>query len=236
MLLQDLFETLSLYDFSQHGYGITDSAGTIIEPHTLIPAINLGLRELHKRFLIKKGVVHVCLDPCIRRYCIDDCDREYLIYEDKPLRLLEILEVISCDGLETRLNATHRKPPCDNSCTVEIFMPQFNVLEFSAERGLFRVHYRRDANPVPNPKYIAEWDARAIEVDIPDAYCDALAYYVAMRVFGVTTPVDGGAAAYSPALQYKAKFDEECQRLATYNFEVDGAGNHQQRFRDSGMP
>lgn len=239
MTLYDFFELLSLTEFSQDRLGRVDTAGSLTDPHLLIPIINSGLTELHSRFLIKKGVVHICLDPCIRRYCIDDCKRPYLIYEDCPLRLLEILEVIACDGRQTRLNASHRivPHPCQNSGSmVDIFMVSPNELEFSVLEGQFRINYRRNASPIPNPKHIVEWDARSILVDIPDAYINALCYYTAMRAFTITTPYDGNAAALSPAIQYKTKYDEECLKLTQFNFELEGMGNYQQRFNETGMP
>lgn len=238
MTLEEFFEVLSLYDLSQHRYAKVDSSGSIVEPHLIIPVINLGLKDLHRRFLIKKGVVHVCLDPCVRTYCIDDCDRSYLVYDCKPLRLLEILEVLSCDGVPTRLNATHRRvpTPCSNSCMIDIFMPEYDKLEFSVNEGYFRIHYRKDAEQLPNPKYVAKYDPRRIVVDIPETYLDALAYYVCSRLFAVTTPISDPGAALSPALQYKARYEEECQRLMSLGFEVEGTGNYQQRFNDTGMP
>lgn len=229
---------MSLTDFSQDILGRTDSAGSLTDPHLLIPIINSGLTELHSRFLIKKGVVHLCLDPCQRRYCIDDCKRPYLIYEDCPLRLLEILEIIDCGGRQTRLNANHRivpHPYQSSGTMIDIFMVSPIELEFSVLEGMFRINYRRNAEPIPNPKYITEWNPRSIFVDIPEAYINALCYYTAMRAF---TPAisSGDSVPYSPPMLFKAKYDEECAKLTQYSFDIDGLGNYQQRFNESGMP
>ena len=55
MLLSDLFEQLTYGELSQLEYsGVDDEGFTVNDYKRVIPHINLGLAELHKRFLIRE--------------------------------------------------------------------------------------------------------------------------------------------------------------------------------------
>lgn len=85
MKLDDFIELLTTVEFSQHVYGNQDKDGKYIHLRKLIVLINQGVRELHSRFLIKKGIVYLSVNSELAtRYPIRD-DAPYLLTSDVPL-------------------------------------------------------------------------------------------------------------------------------------------------------
>lgn len=237
MRLDEFIDVLTTGELSQHPMGQTDLIGNPKQLLKLITHINQGMKELHKRFLIRKGVVMVQLNPCCYRYELEE-KRPYLKWMDCPPNLLEVLDVVACDGRQVRLNASHRVKPCPCSSMVEVFMPSYRTLEFSTDCGLFRVNYRRHGLLLPRPDQVDRFRIGDYEVDLPDAYMDALCLYIAAKLYGVLMPRTGtgGETQMNPGLNYAARYEAECQRLGDMNFEVEGMGNYQQRFSETGMP
>lgn len=236
--LDDFIENLTDIELSQHTFGTKDNLGNIKKMPRLISLINQGIKKMHSTFLIKQGTAYVCVKPCCKRYLICHENSEYIRTEDSPLRLIEVLQVISCDGRSVRLNATHRRNPDMYPMeTIEVWMPKYNVLEFNVCKGLFRVDFRRNGEEIPKPQYVNKWHMADYVIDLPDAYIDALTFYICSKLFTPSNPTEGYGAAYSPAILYRAKFQEEVQRLKNMeNFELEGLDNYQQRFNESGMP
>nr|DAP09376.1 MAG TPA: head to tail adaptor [Caudoviricetes sp.] len=235
MKFDEFIDVLTTGELSLHPIGQTDLAGNPKQMLRLVTLVNQGLRELHKRFLIRKGVVMVELNPCCYRYELEE-RRPYLKWMDCPPNLMEVLDVVACDGRQVRLNASHRVKPCPCSSMVEIFMPSYRTMEFSTDCGLFRVNYRRHGNLIPKPSEIDRFRMEDYELDIPDAYIDALTLYLAAKMYGVQLPREGNAVQMNPGLLYRQKYEEECQRLSSLGYEVEGMGNYQQRFSETGMP
>ena len=55
-------------------------------------------------------------------------------------------------------------------------------------------------------------------------------------MFAVAPPLDGYAAAYSPSVMYKKKYEEECERLINDGIYIDATPHEEQKFFDSQLP
>lgn len=234
MTLDEFVKWVTRVELSQHFTGETDLIGNPKNMVKLITIINQGLRELHSKFLIKKGVIMLELNPCCYRYVLED-KRPYLKAMDCPINLLKILEVVACDGRHVRLNATHRVKPCPK-VMVEVFTPNYKTLEFNTDCGLFRINYRRHGMLIPEPTQVDRFRMDDYELDIPEMYIEALTYYVCMKVFAPIAPTVGEGVQNNPALIYSAKYKAECDALKETDVEEDGVGNYQQRFMETLLP
>lgn len=233
MNLAEFIDLLNTAELSQHYMGDTDDAMNLKYLPKIVTLVNQGIKELHTKFLIKKGSLYLCLDGCTRRYHL--CHKEpYVVTEDCPLRLLEVLEIFSCDGTPVRLNANHRDMNL-SCCVIDVFMPDYRTLEFSVNCGQFRINFRRNGEVIPNPLKVDRFNPEEIKIDIPDAYIDALLYYVASKLFTTIIP-NSQAGAVSQGNIYYQRYITEIQRLQEAGFNVSGVNNETQRFRDSGMP
>ena len=233
MNLGEFIDLLSTTELSQHVLGSTDDIVNLKHLPKIVTVLNQGIKELHTKFLIRKGNLYLCLDGCTRRYYLCH-EKPYVTTEDCPLRLLEVLEIFSCDGRKVRLNANHRTMGL-SPCIIDVFMPDYRTLEFSENCGQFRINFRRNGEVIPNPARVDRFRVEEIKVDIPDAYIDALLLYCAAKLFTPIIP-NSTPKAISSGDTYFQRYIHEIQRLEAAGFTVDGVGNETQRFNETGMP
>ena len=232
MKLDDFIELLTTVEFSQHVYGNQDKDGKYIHLRKLIVLINQGVRELHSRFLIKKGIVYLSVNSELAtRYPIRD-DAPYLLTSDVPLNTVKVLEVFTDKGMMCSLNKVHRYT---NDCMInplEVALITPDTLEFKKHKGHYKVIVQRSGEVIPKDiEDISKYD-----IDLPEDYITALTYNIAARMFAVSPPLDGYAAAYSPSVMYKKKYEEECARLINDGIYIDATPNEEQKFFDSQLP
>lgn len=143
-------------------------------------------------------------------------DQPYARFQDD---LLKVERVMTPCHIELPLNEHGKRwsvfTPRDNVVQVPLeIVDQYQVPDWLKVDRLL-VEYRQ--NHVKLSPGAGEFDANRVEIDLPDAYLQALLYYVASRVH---TPIAAGAQV-NPGNEWYAKYEQECQRLLQENLQID---------------
>lgn len=220
MNLKMIFDLLSHSELSQVSIGGTNG---IDESNweRVLSAVNLGLTELHKRFLLREEEVVLQMQPNQVRYLLDvkyaQSNREsfgvtkYLLDSagDPFLgRVLKVERVYDAEGCELMLN---RGGDSLDLLHRSIRTPVFNVLVLPPELPLqqLRVVYRGN-----HPLLVKEqgyFQLEEVEVHLPDTHLDALLCYVAHRLFNPTGL--SGNTGFHEGNNYFQKFEAACALL-----------------------
>lgn len=220
MNLKMIFDLLSHSELSQVSIGGTNG---IDESNweRVLSAVNLGLTELHKRFLLREEEVVLQMQPNQVRYLLDvkyaQSNREsfgvtkYLLDSagDPFLgRVLKVERVYDAEGCELMLN---RGGDSLDLLHRSIRTPVFNVLVLPTELPLqqLRVVYRGN-----HPLLVKEqgyFQLEEVEVHLPDTHLDALLCYVAHRLFNPTGL--SGNTGFHEGNNYFQKFEAACALL-----------------------
>lgn len=197
MKLNEIFDHLSYGEFSQLHLGNQDGDFGITPEnrHRMVSHINLGLTELHKRFLLKEGRHQVFLVPGLR---------EYTIQADDILKI----EQVFVDGQLLPLN--------DESKPNSVFTTAFNVLVVptGAAWPTLDVVYR--ANHAQLGARDASREPERVDVNLPRTHLEALLYFVASRV---VNPI-GMAGEFHEGNNYAAKFEQACRVLESGGYQI----------------
>lgn len=220
MNLKMIFDLLSHSELSQVSIGGTNG---IDESNweRVLSAVNLGLTELHKRFLLREEEVVLQMQPGQVRYLLDMkhavANREsfgvtkYLLdsVADPFLgRVLKVERVYDAEGTELMLN---RGGDALDLLHRSIRTPVFNVLVLPPELPLqqLRVVYRGN-----HPLLVKEqgyFQLEEVEVSLPDTHLDALLCFVAARLFNPTGL--SGNTGFHEGNNYYQKFEAACAML-----------------------
>lgn len=241
MNLAAFIKMIMRVEYSQHAYkNIDEETGLPVHLEAMIDLINMGVTELHKRFLIKKGVAiaQVCGDRL--RYTMED-GADFLLTPDVPLNFLEVLQVFDSSGEPCLIDATQRyrnRGAFRGNERLNIRFVNLKTFEVESCNECLEIIYRKNGDTIPQVEEVApaEYKLEHYEIDLPSTYLDALIYYTAARIFSTAPVLDGYAAAYSPNLLYRKKFDEECARLELLKLDLEGTGDDQQRFASNMFP
>lgn len=247
MTLQDIFDQLTHGELSQISIG-GGEAGKISKDNygAIINHLNLGLTAIYKRFNLKQGRIQLELVPGKSVYQISSkysqSNQEsmepvrYLLdagapYKDDLLKIERVLteentELVLNDGayLYSLLTPTHKTL----SVPIDI-VERKESLPDDLKTSKLTIFYRANHHKLSATD---EWGVDVfdeIEVDLPDAYLEALLYFVASRVnnpIGMTNEFHAGNS-------YSAKYEQECARLEMLNYQTD-QGQTSTRLRAGG--
>lgn len=199
MKLLEVFEHLSYGEFSQLQVGNPDGEGEFgVTPetrHRLVSHINLGLSELHKRFLLREGRTQIYVMPGLRDYTVpaDDIhkiERVYQAGDELAVNDLGNPEAIHTTGFRTL------------SLPASVSGPVLDVV------------YRAD-HPVLSARDAAKEPER-VEVDLPRTHLEALLYFVASRILN---PMGAGGE-FHEGNNYAAKFEQACRVLENGGYQI----------------
>lgn len=228
MILSKLLQYLTNGELSQLSLGNVATNENLIPK--IISGINLGTEELYKRFPIKLSRIEVHLQGAIQ---------EYYLHSSKALSNMPIAGNI----LDYYLH-DNEEPFTDNIIRIETVYDELseelplNVVGNSDSLVTINHNVLRVSNPVDDIFYTIEYRASApiigleedpdtIEVNIPNAFTEALINYVAYRVFAA---INMNSA---EAVNYYAKFETSCVLLnnlglwnkeVTTNFKLENSG------------
>ncbi len=225
MQLSEIFSQLSYGEMSNLKLG-SGAPGTFSpeDYSRMIGHINLGLVELHKRFLLRIGTVGITVQdgqslyPLKSLYQVGNpAGKRFVQYIDaSPVfndDLIKVEQVFTDRNFELGLN--------DATNWRSVSTPSYNVLQVNPEvvRELkitnLRVVYRATL-----PQIVKEegfFDLDSVDVDLPYTHLQALLYFIASRVhnpIGFNTVVHEGN-------NYASKFEHECGLLDANNLRVD---------------
>ncbi|MPS58865.1 MAG: hypothetical protein E2594_17105 [Pseudomonas sp.] len=231
MKLSEIFQALTYGELRQLNIGGAEASGITKEnQNEILTHVNLGLTELHKRFLLREGRVTLQLLPGVRTYTVSKKHAQsnrgswgvekYILdsmaqpFEDD---LLKIERVYDAKGQELGLNAGEGYGHPLNVRTISM---NTLVLPELLKGDTVDVVYRAN-----HPQLIREdnsFDPTEIEVDLPYSHLEALLFYVASRVMN---PIGAGGG-FHEGNNYAAKFEAACALLDNQGLRLDvGEGN-----------
>lgn len=217
MLLSEVFYQLTYGELVQINLGGASEAGITKENyHRMLAHVNMGLTELHKRFLIKEGTLKIArqvgLDTYVlsKKYAIGNRESQEPVkyIQDSVAQpfldtVLKVERVYGLDGLELELNTGgDRYDPLSQV----IRSPSFNTLivPSAVEGSELTVVYRAN-----HPIIVREdnsFDPTEVDIDLPYSYMEPLLLYIASRVFN---PI-GLNQQFHDGNNYAAKFEASC--------------------------
>lgn len=246
MTLQDILDQLTVGEFAQLSIG-GQPAGVLNSSNlsNAVAHIQLGLTALYTRFNLKEGQLKIELVPGLEMYRLQSKyaqsnirSREavqYIVddvtfpFEDD---LLKVTRVYADTGIEFMLNDRASPYAIQTPMTDTLLVPAAVVnqrpdLPDELKTAFLTVHY--SANHPKLLKGRGCEEPERLQVLLPDAYLEALLYFVASRVHNPVGMVNEFHAGNS----YAAKYEMVCQRLEGRNLEIDD-GDSNQRFRRGG--
>lgn len=212
MYLSDIFEQLTHGELAHITIGGNGDEVLPSDYKKIIPHINLGLTELHKRFNVKLNEVIIDLYEHIQIYYLDqkyaqsnnDSTEPVKYISDsqfQPFRndLLQILTVYNENGEELFLN--------DASQPYSVYTPSFNAIQipYNYEENSLGVIYRATPDKIV---YTPTIDPSTYWINLPNTLLEPLLYYIASRAFSVLNTdqnVEGN--------NYMQKFEMSVQRI-----------------------
>ena len=235
--LKEFIDRLTDVEFSQHQLSrVYDNDEDNKLMNTFISLVNQGLVELHRRFLLKRGVIHYQIKDDQYRYKITD-DSPNLLSADVPLNLIEVIQIFDECGLNVPFNNTNRyENDCKYNNNLNIQFTDKDTFTADACHACLKIIYRKGPDKIPRVEEGKLFDPSRYDLDIDYSFLDALTFYCAQRMFAVAAPLEGYAAMYSPAILYRKKYEEECIRLEASKLDLEGTGDSGQRFYDSRLP
>jgi hypothetical protein len=187
MIVSDLLELLSQGEMRQMAMAGAEYSGILdADLHKVIPHINLGLTELHKRFLLKTDQVTIQQYSHIERYYLHPNfaqsntvsienykyikDSIFQPFNDSSV-VLGIEQVFKEDGSEYIMN--------DDTNPYSIFTPAYNCVQipYSDDDNSMTVVYRANHKKLVSTGVLV----REQEIDISPTYLEALLLYVGGR-------------------------------------------------------
>jgi hypothetical protein len=165
--------------------------------------------------------------------------QDYQYIQDSPTdsfedNILKVERVIATDtGKELPLNDlgneySVRTPQVDHLLVPKLIVDQGADLPLAYRTQTLDVVFR--ANHVKIQPGAGMYDANRVEVDLPEAYLDALCYFIASRLYNPIGMVNEFHAGNS----FAAKFEMICQQLKDANLEID-QGSSSDRFEARGF-
>ena len=176
----------------------------------LLPSIQLGLTELHKRFALREGHMTVPLVSGEKTYplvptsdVVLKVEHVYGVYGQEPYRLV----------LDELRNPEAVRMSTLNSLMIPTDEEQAPWLKETTELA---VVYRAD-HPKINAA-VANAAPLAVTIDLPMSHLEALCFYVASRIHN---PMGMTPGAMHEGNNYFQRFLESVQTLKNQNLELD---------------
>jgi hypothetical protein len=240
MKLSDIYDQLA-YSELRHivmGSGAIDAVDQGMTQDSfqkLLPLVQLGLTELHKKFLLREKELYVELQPgqlsyslsmdvaqanpaaaALVKYLDDTLDP----FEDDLMRVEKIYGTLNSERYVIPYNVR------DNEKAIRSPRHGFLIMPDDPEKALWlkettklRVIYRAD-----HPKIEASAANKPLvtEVFLPPTFLQALVYYVASRVLNA----QGASAEFHEGNNYTAKYEQEVLTLKAENYTTDADIEH----------
>lgn len=224
MTLKDLFEYLTYGELAQLDIGglVPDAAESGPDPKDyakLMSHVNMGLKEVYKRFWLRSEEVIIQLYDHIATYTLD---KKYAITNkmsvepykyiiDSPIEpftnnVLKIEQVFDEGGRQMFLN--------DRTEPWSVFTPAYNQVQipFPERHNSMVIQYRAAH---PTIKYEFGMDPEKIELQIPEGLLEPLLFYIASRAFaGLNTDMN------QEGNNYLQKFEASCKKAEELGLQV----------------
>ena len=233
MLLRDLIYSLETGELQN--LSIVDQETGAIKPSQygrIVTSANLGVTDLHTRFLIKKGALSVALKedqvvyPLQQRFVIGAQPKpeQFITTSYNMKDMLKVMEVRDDHQKILPLNNGDPRKGVDT--------PSFNVLAVSSdlykEWDVRHLTVEFQCNGKLIPTCDTDYDPDSLVVDIDARYLNALSLFIASRLHNVSGFGTGGV---HEGNNYHTLYLEECARLSNTGQSIAESfyGSHKQR-------
>ena len=222
--LADIFEQLTYGELSQVKIGGLDLRALQEEVRPehykhVMAYINLGLKELYKRFFLSSKQLIVRIYDHIEVYKLDsryaitnteptDCPKYIMDSPVDPYKddLLKIEQIYNSCGINVPLN--------DLTDVRSVFTPQYNTIQVPcpSKYDIMSVHYRASH---PSLEWKAGMNPKDIEVLLPEALMEPLLFYIAARFYTALDTDQGQQGSV-----YTNKFEASCLVARGLGYQV----------------
>lgn len=237
MKLSDVFDQLAYGELSQ--LALVANNEVIPEDYNrVIAQVNMGLAELHKRFMLKRKTLTLQTLDDVYRYPLlakhsqsQGAELPFIIDIDEPFKedIIEILGVTDEKGWAIPLNVYD----ADDHLPIA-YTPAYNILRFNdvTPLGKYTVSYKAGHVPLAKVEDPESFDASKVDIELPMTHLEALLFYVASRVI---QPMNGAMnGAPQEGMNYAQRFEQACQQLLYQGLDVE-ATHESHRFRRNGF-
>lgn len=213
MKLSTVIESLVYGELSNLHY--VDEGKLIPEKRAaVVSAVNLGLLKLHTRFLIKKKFENITVVANIQNYVLGSQD------------ILSLVSVESSDGVFYNIGKDFIRTSSNS----------FKIAD-SVDPGVYTVCYIAGPQPVTLVGSFDEYPFENVDIDLPDAYLNALLYFVGSRLqnnagIGRDLSKVGGRTS---DLSFIEKYEAECKLLEFRGVSLDSDQIPSNVFNDRGF-
>lgn len=240
MKLREVFNMLAVGELSNLALASEDGAIDPKHYNALITSINLGLTDLHTRFLLKIGTVTIDLVEGQTVYPLKPVYQvghkvgagiKQFIRNDGVLfkdNLLKVQQVFDDKGHELGLNNHEARRGVFTTTFNTLNVPEF--LQKEEKVTSLRVVYRMNHDPIRS--CFDEYDIDEIEFNLDYSHLWALCLYVASRLHN---PSGFGTGGVHEGNNYYGKYQEECRRLDEANIRLDYVADNTKRMQ-KGFP
>ena len=228
MTLLDLLKDLTYGELAQYKIGNLIPGEHESEPDPtrydqLTSAVNLGLKEIYKRFFLASREIYIQQHEEIATYVLSKRYAQTNTDSDIPIEDRYIMDSVD-------------KPFLDDTLKIEeVYDEEGNIIpmnDITEELSVFTPTYRSVQIPYPNDDntmsiqyrachakitYVKGMDPEAIEIELPNSLHEALLYYVAGR-FASSLGGDQG----QEGSDYYQKFKNSCDLVGKEGLEVQG--------------
>lgn len=236
MQLKEIFDQLANGELSQLSIGgVTAGEISTVNYAKVLSHVSLGLTALYKRFPLKEGglimqpVAGQTLYEMAPKYAVSSSVvvpyKHILDSVGYPFTgdILKMESVITEDDYEMHLNNKAEvytlTTPTMSSLRIPADIVNRSVdLPDYLKSDTLKVTYRAN-HPKIDPENV---DPEYVTVELPDAYLEALLYYVASRV---NNPI-GMTGEFNAGNNYSVKFERACQQLEQENLKIDQGGQN----------
>lgn len=223
MKLSDVFDQLATGELSQLALVSVDEINPT-DYNRVINQVNMGLTELHKRFMLRRKTLKLQTLEDVLRYPLvskqsvsGGAQLPYILDAEDPFQddIVEILAVLDPKGKELPLNThTATEDPY-------VITPAYNIVRFNEEPpvGEYTVVYKATHPKLAKVEDVETFDASKVDIELPMTHMEALLFYVASRVI---TPINGAMnGAPSEGRDYAQRFENACQTLLYQGLDVE---------------
>ena len=148
MNLLEFLDSLADLELSQVNFSSRDETGKLIKQDALISLINRGVRELHTKFIIKKGELRINIKN-INSYRVDIRDKVKVFTPDIHGEIIKIIQVFDECGNDVDFNTIDRRQDCLGN-TIEQY--DKTTLIFKRCCGCYTIYYQLGAKTIDKDK------------------------------------------------------------------------------------
>lgn len=216
MTLQDLFNQLAVGELSQ--VAVSEGGAISLENQKkLLPQINLGILELHKRFPLREQ------STIVRKI-----KEQVIVFEMDDPTFLKVEKVFGPDP---------RKPGYEKEYLIDqeghpesVFIPSWNavLIPKNFPSGYYRIQFRAKHDPIEEV-WLEELGAELLALPIPPTHIYALELFIASQ-FMTAMGFDGEM---HEGNNYTSKFEQAINQLTLKGFHRQ-INTETDNFRDSG--